>query len=116
MVESQEFDIAQDYSQSSRLRDFEEKQKLLKDRVLLVGENLIDLRSEVTHEISSMKKELELLKDSMEKVEEAIKRVSEEIDGKARKEDLLILQKQAKIFDPLKFVTFDDLNNRSKSK
>src|SRR3989344_5535691 len=115
MVESQDFDMSQDYSQSSRLRDFEEKQKLLKDRVLLVGENLVDLRSEVSVSISSMKKELELLKDSLERVEDAVKRFSEDLDGKARKEDLLILQKQAKMFDPLKFVTFDDLNSRSKS-
>ena len=82
---------------------------------MLIGENLVDFRSEVSVSISSMKKELELLKDSLERVEDAVKRFSEDLDGKARKEDLLILQKQAKMFDPLKFVTFDDLNSRSKS-
>ena len=113
MVESQEY--AQE-PQSARSRDLEEKQKLLKDRVLLLGENLIDLRSEVSHDVGDMKRTLEVIKEDIDKMKDVLKRLSEEIDSKARKEDLAILQRQSKIFDPLKFATLEDVEEMLDSK
>src|SRR3989338_5412580 len=109
MVASQELSVQENYSESMRVRDLEERQKLLKDRVLLLGENLEDIRGEVLRELSSAKKDVERLKDDVERLKDIIKRMSEEIDGKERREDLAILQKQAKMFDPLKLATLEDV-------
>jgi len=105
-----QFDTSEDYAQTG-VRDLEEKQKMLKDRVLLLGENLVDLRSEISQDLSKLKRDLEVFKEEMEKMSSAVKRLGEDMEGKARKEDLAILQRQAKMFDPLQFVTVDEIKN-----
>ena len=120
MVAPQELSVQENYSESMRVRDLEERQKLLKDRVLLLGENLVSLRGEVLQELSSAKKDIERIKDDIERLKDIIKRISEEIDGKARREDLAILQNQAKMFEPLNLATLEDvermINEARKSK
>lgn len=107
MVES--MDYPQEDFSSTRVRDLEEKQKLLKDRVLLVGENLVELREEFSQNAVSIRRDLESVKDDLERVKDAIRRLSEDLDSKARREDLAILQRQAKMFDPLNLATVDDV-------
>ena len=41
---------------SLKLRDLEEKQQILKDRLMLIGENLVDLREKTTKENLEIKK------------------------------------------------------------
>jgi hypothetical protein len=82
----------------SRLRDVEEKQNLLKDRILLIGNTLVDERTKTFSKIQELKKEVMSLKDDMSKIKSFVQRVSEQIDNSARKEDLMILQRQFDLF------------------
>ena len=84
-----------------RVRDLEEKQRTLKDRLLLIGQNLIDLREKHTQSILEIKKELEIIKNNMERLTSFLETASSEFSKFARKEDLEILAKQAKMFQPL---------------
>ncbi len=92
-----------------RLKDMEEKQKTLKDRVFLIGENLLEFKEETENKILELKKEVEEIKQTLERVKSFIETVSEEFSRFARKEDLEILAKQAKMFQPLEFVRKKDL-------
>ena len=87
-----------------KIRDIEEKQKILKDRLLLIGDNLIDTKEKLTSELLEMKKDIEQLKEGMEKVKSFTEIISGELSKFARKDDLEILSKQAKMFKPLEFV------------
>lgn len=87
-----------------KIRDLEEKQKILKDRVLLIGQNLIDTKEKTTETILEIKKDLEKIKDSVEKMRLFIESISSEFPKFARKDDLNILIKQAKMFQPLKYL------------
>ncbi len=109
MVGPQEFSAQESYSESMHVRDLEEKQKLLKDRVLLLGENLVSLREEVLQELSAAKRDIERIKEDINRLKDILRRMSEELDGKARKDDLAILQKQAKMFEPLNLATLEDV-------
>ena len=40
---------------NTKLRDIEERQRLIKDRVLLIGENLVEGKEESTQEIAELK-------------------------------------------------------------
>jgi len=91
------------------LRDLEEKQRVLKERIFLIGQNLVDIREKTTKEILELKKEIEIIKEGMERVKEFLEIASGEFQKFARKEDLEILSKQAKIFQPLEFVRKKDL-------
>lgn len=92
-----------------RMRDLEEKQKLLRDRLLLIGQNLIDMREKTNNDLIEIKKDLEIMKTNMERLTSFLQQASAEFPKFAKKEDLDILTKQAKMFQPLEFVRKKDL-------
>jgi len=94
----------QDFGEvNTKIRDLEEKQRILKDRLLLIGQNLIETKEENNKKILEIKKDIEIIKQNMEKTISFLETASSEFSKFARKEDLEILSKQAKMFQPLKF-------------
>ncbi|MBU0893863.1 MAG: hypothetical protein KKF48_04010 [Nanoarchaeota archaeon] len=85
---------------NSKLRDLEEKQRILKDRVLLIGQNLIETREKTDENILEIKKDLEIIKQGMDRTQRFLETASTEFSKFAKKEDLEILQKQARMFQP----------------
>ena len=79
---------------ASKLRDMEEKQRLLKDRVLLIGQSLIEQREKSFDDIQEIKKTLMLLQDESSRIKELLERVTEQLNSVARKEELAIIQRQ----------------------
>ena len=86
---------------SMRIRDLEEKQRILKDRILLIGQNLIEMKEKNTQDILEIKKSIEVINRNMERLISFIETASGEFSKFAKKEDLEILSKQAKMFQPL---------------
>jgi hypothetical protein len=116
-----QFNMAEDYSQqyytdiNLKLRDVEEKNRILKDRLLLIGENLVEMKENFSQELLLLKKEFEGLKSTTERLKHFIETASSEFSKFARKEDLEILSKQAKMFQPLEFVRKSDLEKLKKN-
>ena len=96
---------------STKIRDLEDKQRIIKDRVLLIGQNLIEMKKEVHSAFLNIKKEIEALKMDVERLKSFFETASGESSKFAKKEELEILSKQAKMFQPLEFVTKKDLEN-----
>ncbi len=94
---------------NTKIRDMEEKQRLLKERVLLIGQNLVESRDELIKEVSLMKFSIETIKQGQEKIKKAVLRLSEDIEKRARRNELEILEKQLKIFQPLEFARIEDV-------
>ncbi len=92
-----------------KIRDLEEKQRILKDRLLLIGQNLIDTKEQHNGKIIDLKKDVEIIKNDVEKIKSFLETISGEFSKFARKEDVEILSKQAKMFQPLEFATKKDL-------
>src|SRR3990167_6943213 len=87
------------------IRNLEEKQRVLRDRLLLIGENLVDVKEETNEKLLEIKKDIQYLKQTLERAMSFLESFSSEISNFARKEDLQILAKQAKMFQPLEFAT-----------
>jgi len=83
---------------STRVRDLEEKHRLLKDRTLLIGQNLVEEREKTFNEIQELKKEVLILKEENLRTKELLKRISEQITQTAKKDELLMLKRQFDIF------------------
>lgn len=83
---------------NTRLRDIEEKQRLLKDRIILIGQSFVDGKEKIFKDHLEMKKEVIKLKDENLRMKEFIQRISERLDDLARKEELMILQRQFDLF------------------
>ena len=83
---------------NTRIRDFEEKQRLLKDRVLLVGQSLVEERDKNFSEIQILKKDMIKLKEDTLRIKEMLQRITEQLEVVPRKEELMILQRQFDLF------------------
>jgi archaellum component FlaC len=94
---------------NTKIRDLEEKQRNLKDRVILIGKNFIETREELDKKILEIKKNLEELNQTTERIKSLVETISGEFSKFARREDVEILSKQAKMFQPLEFVLKSDL-------
>lgn len=92
-----------------RIRNLEEKQRILKEQILMIGQNLIDIKEKNSQKIIEIKKDLEILKQNVERISSFIESISSEFSKFAKKEDLEILMKQAKMFQPMDFVRKSDL-------
>jgi hypothetical protein len=95
-----------------KLQDLEEKQRILKDRVILIGENFIETKEETNLKILELKKEIQILRSNTERMISFIETMSSEFSNFARKEDIEILTKQAKMFQPLEFVRKSDIKEK----
>ena len=100
----------QDFGDTNiKLRDIEERYRILKDRILLIGQNLIDMKENSDKKILEIKKDIEILKSNMQRLISFIETASEEFSRFAKKEDVEILYKQAKMFQPLDYLRKKDL-------
>jgi len=93
----------------TRLTEIEEKQRLIKDRVLLIGENLISTKEDIEKQNLEFKKQIKQIEFEIKSLKQITKRVMEELSNFARKPELEILQRQAKMFQPLEFVKIKDI-------
>ena len=64
----------------------------------MIGKNLIEIKEQSTKEILEIKKDIEIIKQNMERLTSFLETASSELPKFARKEDLEILKKQAKMF------------------
>ncbi len=76
------------------LRDLEEKQRLLKDRILVIGKSGIDERNKNFSEFQQVKKDIILLKEEQKQMKEMLQKIVEQLSNTSRKEELLIIQRQ----------------------
>lgn len=92
-----------------KLRDIEEKQNLIKDRLLLIGENLVSEKEETEAEVNTLKKRVSSLEAEIKKIKLVIQRLIEAQDNFARRTDLNILRKQFEMFQPLELARMKDV-------
>jgi hypothetical protein len=81
-----------------KMRELEEKQRILKERIMLIGQNLVEQKEKNQEYFTEIQKQLEILKQSMSKVRNFLEMASREFSKFARKEEVEILRKQARIF------------------
>ncbi len=92
-----------------KIRNLEEKQKIMKDRLMLISQNLIDTKEDFQGELTELKKQNQNLREKLKRLISFIETASSEFSKFAKKSDLEILTKQAKMFQPLEFVRKSDL-------
>ncbi|MBS3066222.1 hypothetical protein J4205_00205 [Candidatus Pacearchaeota archaeon] len=98
------------YELALKLRDLEENNRLMKERILLIGQNLIEFQEHNRKEILDIKKTLYILESDAKRIKSVIESLSEEISKSARKEELAILNRQYKMFEPLEYIRIQDLD------
>ena len=93
----------------TRLNEVEERQRLIKDRLLLIGENLISTKEDIEKQNLNLKKETKQIQFEIKTIKQLTKRIVNELQNFARKSEVAILERQSKIFNPLEFARYNDI-------
>ncbi len=99
-----------------KIRDMEERQRLLRDRTLLIGKNLIESKEETEASLGKIKRELVSLKSDLDRIKEVLATILEELSSFAKRSELIILEKQLKMFEPLELARLKDVEEMLKGK
>lgn len=94
---------------TSRVRGLEGKYNLLRDRVLIINNNMIEEYKKVSSELKIMDGEIKEIKSDIFKIKESMRHLIKETELFARKEDVQFLEKYINFWNPMKFVTEDDV-------
>jgi len=99
---------------NTNLRELEEKNRLLKDRTLLIGENLIEIKEEIDEEIIELKSKTKKLEQEVVRLKAIIEMLMDEMQNFARRSHLEIIEKQLEMFSPLELARIKDVKNMIK--
>ncbi len=94
---------------TNRVRDLEGKYNLLRDRVLIINNNMIEEYKKTIAEMRVMNGDVREIKDDIFRIKENMRHIIKEFDLFARKEDLKFLEKYINLWNPLKFTTEEDV-------
>ncbi|MBS3081549.1 hypothetical protein J4416_01250 [Candidatus Pacearchaeota archaeon] len=83
---------------NNRIKNVEERQRLLRDKLLLIGKNVIEDRESTMNELQELKKILFKTSEENLKIQDFLKKVADQLSETARKEELLMLQRQIELF------------------
>ncbi len=92
-----------------RINEIEEKEKANKNKIELLTNSTINRNKKVDEEIRVIRDELKRLGDEIEKIKQRIDYMLAEMPNLVRKEDLSIIERFIKMWEPLKFVTKEDV-------
>lgn len=94
---------------NSRVRTLENKYELLAERLLIANQNMIESHKRLSEEFTKINKELQNLKTTLTTFKETIKKIVKEVSDFATKQDLKVLEKYINLWNPLNFITAEDV-------
>ena len=101
---------------NTRIRDAEERNKITKDRALLVGKNLIETKQETSDELKEIKLQNTSMQREIEKLQKISNSLIEETGKYIKREEMILLERMLKDFQPLEFVRMKDLEEAIEQK
>lgn len=94
---------------STKIKSLEEKQESLREKTLLLGQSFLKQEETLREEVAILKDEIKELRSDLERVKERVENILQEMGNFARKEELKLVEKYMKIWEPLKFVKADEV-------
>ena len=94
---------------NSKIKALESKYNLSRDRLFLINQNMIDQFKLTSSELRLIKDEVKDLKTELNSIKETISAISKELNRFVKKEEIKVIEKYVSLWDPLKFVTEDQL-------
>ena len=109
----EKMEVAEDYNAiidvSSRLRMLESRYGVMRDRIFIMNQNMIDSYKKLNQEMKTIDDELKDMKKTLFSLEESMKDLLKELKFFARKEDIKVLEKYINLWNPLHFVTEEEV-------
>ncbi|HLD10854.1 MAG TPA: hypothetical protein VJB89_02135 [Candidatus Nanoarchaeia archaeon] len=93
----------------SRLRGLEGQYNLLRDRLLVINQNLILQHKKLSGNINIVDEDLKKMKSELFEITETLRYVVKELGQYASKGDIRVLEKYINLWNPMKFVTEEEV-------
>ena len=94
---------------NTKISDLEARYDMLRDRLLLTSESFVKTRDAVNKEVNLVKSDLRDVKNDVEKNKELTQQILYELSQFARKEEVRILERYIKLWEPLKFAKVEEV-------
>ena len=101
---------------NTRLRDIDERSRLIRERVLLLGKNLISSRQNVEDELKIIKKENLEIKTDLDKIKKISNSLLAEFNKFVKREEMVLVERMLKDFQPLEFMRKKDVEELIENK
>ena len=92
------------------MKDLEERQRIIRERLLLVGKNLLETKEE----LGEIKRNIETLNNEIRKIKELLQNITYELEEFARKDELEVIARQLDMLSPLEFARIEDVKKMIK--
>jgi len=96
---------------NTRLNDLEERNKIIRERVLLLGQNLISTKEESDSEIEKLKKQINLMQRDLEKLKLLNQSIISEMNKFVKRDEVLVVERMLRDFQPLQFARIKDVED-----
>jgi len=93
----------------SRMRALEGKYNLLRDRALIINQNMITQYQRTSAELKVLEEDLQDVKHTLFQIKETLKHLVREMENFSKKEELKVLEKYINLWNPMKFVTAEEV-------
>jgi hypothetical protein len=92
-----------------RLRDIDERNRLIRERVLLLGKNLISSKQMFEDELSEIKRGNREIKKDIEKIKKITDILLVEFNKFVKRDEMILVERMLKDFQPLEFMRKKDV-------
>ncbi|RMD46181.1 hypothetical protein D6829_00185 [Candidatus Pacearchaeota archaeon] len=93
----------------TRVRDLDEKSKLVRERVLLLGKNLIDVKKDIDEEITELREAVAKLEKDVESLKKVSAQIVDEMGKYVKRGEMIVLERMLRDFQPLEFMRRKDV-------
>lgn len=94
---------------ATRLKDTEQRNSLVRERVLLLGKNLIQTKQQVEDEIQNLKKKTSQIEKEIRELKKTSQNIVEQIDKFVKRNEIYSVEKMLQDFQPLEFMRKKDV-------
>ena len=94
---------------NTKIRDVEERHDMLKERILLLSQSFLRTEERLTKDFAILRDEFREMRLDVDRLRENTQQIIRDNADFARRDELVVLEKYMKMFEPLKFVKEDDV-------
>lgn len=94
---------------NTRLRDITERNRLVRERVLLLGQNLISSKQESEESLKKIRKENNEINSKIENLEKISNSLLTEFNKFVKRDEMVLVERMLKDFQPLEFMRKKDV-------
>jgi len=101
---------------NTRLRDIDERSRLIRERVLLLGKNLISSKQSTEDELREIKKGNLEIKQTLDKLKKVSNSLLTEFNKFVKRDEMVMVERMLKDFQPLEFMRKKDVEELIEAK